>query len=251
MDKLAIISGAGGGLGRALAIEMTKAGCTVVGLGRREEALAETGSLAGERFVPVTCDVADPAQVAQAFARVDAIGPLSILINNAAVYPRRDILDETPASFAQTMDINLGGLVTCTQEALARFVTTGSGRIMNVATFADVAPIAAASAYSTSKGAARVFTKCLIADLADRFPDIVINDWMPGALNTAMGIPEGLSPEVAAKSGAVMAMWHDPSLTGTTWEVDTEIPAPRGLKDRLKDKLLFRKAVIRRLDPAT
>lgn len=248
MSELVLITGASGGLGRALAVELVKAGCRVVGTGRRADALDETASLAGDGFIPVVADAAqDPAPV---FEAVDAEGALTILINNAAVYPRRDILDETPESFAETMAINFGGQVAYTHHALKRFITTGRGRVMNVSTFADVAPIAASAAYSTSKGAGRVFTKSLVADLADRFPDIVINDWMPGSLNTSMGIPEGVSPEVAAKWGAAMALWCDPSLSGTTWEENREIPPARGLKERLKNKLLFRKPVIRTLADA-
>lgn len=89
-----------------------------------------------------------------------------------------------------------------------------------------------------SKGAARILTRALVADLADRFPDIVISDWMPGMLATRMGIPDGIAPEQSATWGAELALWHDPALTGTTFEQAVEIPPPRGLKARIKDRLL-------------
>ena len=249
MDNLAVITGASGGLGRSLAIEMVRRGVRVVGLGRRSDALDETAAAAGAGFTPVVADVGDADAVARAFEASDKIGMVNTLVNNAAVYPRRDILDETPASFAQTMAANLGGTVNCSHEALARMVPQGAGRIMNVSTFADVAPLPASAAYSTSKGAQRIFTRCLVADLGDRFPGIVINDWMPGMLSTTMGVPHGTSADTAAKWGATMALWQDVSINGTVWEEDREIPLQRGLKDRLKDKLLLRKQVIRRLDP--
>lgn len=247
MDNLAVITGASGGLGRHLAIEMVRRGVHVVGLGRRADALDETAQAAGKGFTPVVADVSDASAVAHAFEAADKIGTVNILINNAAVYPRRDILDETPQSFAQTMGINLGGVVNCSHAALARMVPSGAGRIMNVSTFADVAPLPASAAYSTSKGAQRIFTRCLVADLGDRFPGIVINDWMPGMLATTMGVAHGTPPEEAAKWGAAMALWHDASINGTVWEEDHEIPPHRGLKARVKDKLLLRKPVIRRL----
>ncbi len=247
MSDVVMITGASGGLGRALAIEMVGRGCTVVGLGRRSDALDETKALAGDQFHPVVTDIADAGAVERAFAVADTLGPLTILINNAAVYPRRDILEETPASFMETVAVNLGGPVAASQMALARFVATGTGRILNVSTFADIAPLPGSAAYSVSKGAQRILTRALVADIADRFPDIVINDWMPGMLATEMGIPDGIAPAQAATWGATLALWHDRSISGTTWEENREIPAPRGLKSRIKDKVLMRKAVVRTL----
>ena len=164
-------------------------------------------------------------------------------MNNAAIYPRRDFTEETAESFMAVVGTNLGGTVACTRAALDDMLQTGFGRILNVATFADIAPLPASSAYSVSKGAARIFTRALIADLGDRFPGIVINDWMPGMLATRMGIADGLPPEEAAKWGAQLALWHDPSLTGTTWEMDREVPPPRSLKRRIADRVLMKPKV--------
>ncbi len=100
-----------------------------------------------------------------------------------------------------------------------------------------------------SKGAARIFTRTLVADLGDRFPGIVISDWLPGMLDTDMGVPDGLDPAVAAAWGARLALWHDPSLNGTVWDRDRELLPPRGLKRRIRDRLTLRRApVARRLD---
>ena len=236
--KLAVITGAGGGLGRALAIELTRRGLRVAGFGRRLEPLQETGRMAGSAFIPVQVDVADANAVSAAFAALPA--PVTHLINSAAVYPRRDILDETPASFAATLAINLGGVVACTDAALRQMVQTGVGRIMNVSTFADIAPLPASAAYAVSKGAARIFTRALVADLGDRLPQIVINDWMPGMLATGMGIADGLDPAVAARWGAELVLMDDPTLTGTVWEMDRELLPPRSFKGRIKDRLLLR-----------
>ena len=244
---LALVTGAGSGLGRALAIELAGRGLPVAGLGRRADALAETARLAGPDFHALPCDIADFDALRAAFAKADAIAPLTLLINNAALYPHRDFLDETPESFMATMQVNFGGTLAATRLALDRFVPTGFGRILNVATFADLHPLPTAAAYSTSKGAARILTRALTADLADRFPDIVITDWMPGMLATTMGIPDGLPPEVSAKWGAELALWHDPALTGATFEQDREILPPQGLKSKLKDALLLRRRTPRAL----
>ncbi|WP_425097888.1 SDR family oxidoreductase [Tropicibacter sp. S64] len=248
-DGFAIVTGAGSGLGRALAVDLTRRGFTVVGTGRRLAALTETGTLCESGlFHAEPLDVSDAGRVAATFARLTQThGPLALLINNAAVYPHRDFLDTAPQDFMQVVQTNLGGIVACTHAALLDMAPRGTGRILNVATFADLNPLPTAGAYSVSKGAARILTRSLIADLGDRFPNIVISDWMPGMLRTDMGIPDGLDPAVAAKWGVTLAVQTDPSFTGTTFEMDREILPPRGLKGKIKDLVLRRTRKPRRL----
>ncbi|KMK65653.1 SDR family oxidoreductase [Puniceibacterium sp. IMCC21224] len=250
VDGIAVVTGAGSGLGRALALELAGQGLTVVGFGRRLAALEETQVKAGGRFHSRALDVSAPDAVAQSFAAIEAeLGPVALLINCAAVYPHRDFLDETPQSFMASVGVNLGGMVNCTHAALQGMVARGRGRIVNVATFADIAPLPTASAYAVSKGAARVFTRALVADLGDRFPGIVIGDWMPGMLRTEMGIPDGIDPKIAAHWGAELALRLDPDLNGAVFEQAIELLPPRGIKARVRDRLLMRKvAQPRRLD---
>ncbi len=244
----AVVTGAGSGLGRAMAIELAERRVIVAGFGRREQPLVETaGQIRAGQFFPMVVDVADGRAVASAFSEITANhGPISLLINNAAIYPRRDFLEETSDSFQHTVNVNLGGVVNCTQAALETMCQTGVGRIVNVASFADVAPMAASSAYSVSKGAARILTRALVADLGDRFPDIIITDWLPGMLATQMGISEGLDPAIAARWGVDLALWHDPSLNGAVFEQDRELLPPQSLKRRVLNKLLLRKSRIAR-----
>lgn len=240
-EGIVVVTGTGSGLGRALAQVFCRKGFTVVGLGRGRATLEQTGTdLDG--FVPLVLDVADAAAVTQGFAQLRAQhGPIAALVNNAAVYPHRDFLDESGDSFAATMAVNLGGVVNCSRAALEDMTARGRGRILNVATFADLHPLPSSSAYSVSKGAARIFTRALIADLADRFPGIVISDWMPGMLATGMGIPDGLAPEVSAEWGARLALDCDPALTGSVFEMNREVLPPRGTKARIKEMILMRR----------
>lgn len=244
-DGVAVVTGAGSGLGRALAVELCARGQRVVGLGRREEALLETAALVGDLFFAIPTDVSDPDAVRAAFAAMPA--PVTVLINNAGVYPHRDIFDETAESFMDTVNINLGGMVACTRAALADMGASGVGRIVNVSSFADIAPLPCSAAYSVSKGACSVFSRALVADIGDRLPGIVVSTWMPGMLRTEMGLPDGLDPAVAAKWGASLALNADRSLNGTVWEMDREILPARGIKGRVKDALLMRKRKARRL----
>ena len=141
---VAVVTGASLGLGRDLAIGLAKRGMAVAGIARSADTLAE--NLAGHPVHGVAADVSDPAEVARAFAEIrDTLGNPTLLINNAAVYPHRDVLDETPDSFMSTMAINLGGTFACCHEVLPAMVEKGRGRIINVATFADLraAPLSA------------------------------------------------------------------------------------------------------------
>ncbi len=238
---VAVVTGAGAGLGQALAKELVACGLHVAGIGRSAASLDATAKLIDcKRFFPVIADVSDYPSVERAFEEIEGLGkPITILINNAAIYERFDFLAEPPQTYMKSVDINLGGTVACAHAAISRMVETGIGRIINVATFADLVPLPASSAYSVSKGAARIFTRALVADMGDRFPDIVINDWIPGALATQMGIADGISPQVAAKWGVGLALMHERSLMGSIFDRDTEIVPPRSLKGRLRDILLL------------
>ncbi|WP_299609903.1 SDR family NAD(P)-dependent oxidoreductase [uncultured Tateyamaria sp.] len=249
--EVAVVTGAGRGLGRHLALELAAQGLSVAALGRKMvdlETLATETASNGGTVLPVLADVSDMAALRAAFDRIDAeLGPVDILFNNAAVYPHRDFLDETPESFQHVMDINLGGTLTCAMLALERMVPRGRGRIINVATFAGNDPTYLASAYSVSKGACRILTKSMVRDLGDRFHDILINDWVPGALQTEMGLPDGTDPAVAAKWGVALALWHDQDLNGVTFDRDCEQLPVLSLKRRLFNKLTGRTKAPRRI----
>lgn len=250
-SPVAVVSGASVGLGRALAVEFTRRGVTVVGLGRSSADLEATAGLAdGAPIVPMQVDVADADAVALAFEDIrQTVGNPTILINNAAVYPRRDFVEETPHEFMACVAVNLGGAVNCSHAALKSMTRTGRGRIVNVGSFADIAPLPGAGAYSVSKGAMRIFSRALVADLGDRFPDIVITTWMPGILATRMGVPDGLDPAVAARWGVELALSNGRDLNGAVFERDIQMAEPRSLKRRVVEKLLRRSAPQRRLAP--
>jgi len=237
-----VVTGAGSGLGRALCVEFARRGRSVVGIGRNIATLDETRHLAGNGVRVIPLDVSDHGRVVECFAGIarDA-GTISILVNNAAVYPRIDILSETPESFMRTIEINLGGYFACAHAALQQMTETGAGRIVNVGSMADLSPLPCSAAYSVSKGASRILTRALVADLSDRFPGIVISEWLPGILATTMGVPDGLDPAVAAKWGVTLASNSDPSLNGAVFEQAYELMPSRSLKRKVADKVLFRR----------
>lgn len=231
LAEIAVITEASWGIGQALAMALVRRGIAVAGIAR--EAFSAEGVLS------VTADVRKPEEVARAFGEIrEKLGPPTILINNAETYPDRDILDETPDSFMDTVRLNLGGAFNCCHEVLPDMVASGSGRIINVVTFADVSPAPLAAGYSVSKGALRILTRALVADLGDRFPGIVITDWVPGTHSPRRGIPDGVEPGIAAEWGASLALMRSPTINGLVFLQDREHIPPRSLKGRVKDRVL-------------
>lgn len=242
VTEIAVITEAGWGIGQALAAALARQGIPVAGLSRDAYTPAAPGIL------PIVADVRDADEVARAFQEIRArLGSPTILINNSETYPDRDILDETPDSFMDTLRLNLGGAFNCCHAVLSDMVARGRGRIINVVTFADVQPAPLAAGYSVSKGALRILTRALVADLGDRFPGIVINDWIPGTHTPRRGIADGVDPGIAAEWGAKLALMMSPEINGLVFLRDHEHAQPRSFKGRVKDRVLGRRRVPVRL----
>ncbi len=118
-SKIALITGAGSGVGRAVALALAREGYAVVLAGRRKEALEDTARAATSRTLVVPTDVGDPASVGQLFARTKAeFGRLDVLFNNAGIGAPAVPLEElTTAQWQAVVDTNLSGTFYCTQEA--------------------------------------------------------------------------------------------------------------------------------------
>lgn len=241
-EDTALVTGAGGGLGRALCAALAAKGVPSLAVGVVAEDLKATAALSPDGLIDwAVADAADADAVEAAFARLDAASrPATIVFNNAAIYPRGDFLDAAPSEWMRSVAINLGGVVNGASSALKRMTQTGRGRIINVATFADIAPISGASAYSVGRGAARIFTKALKADIWDRFPGIVVCDWAPGELATDTGTPDGIDPARAAAWGVTLALMDHHGLNGATFIENRQQLPPRSLKKALLDRLTMR-----------
>ena len=169
--KIALVTGAGSGIGRACALALLAEGWTVALLGRRADALHETAAAAGARSVNalvLPCDVGDDAQVAAAFDSVQArCGRLDLLFKNAGGGLGAKTPDEvTPAEWRRVVDVNLNGAFYCLSNAfrLMRRQTPMGGRSINNGSISAYAPRPGSIAYTATKHAISGLTRTAALD---------------------------------------------------------------------------------------
>jgi len=168
--KVAIVTGAGSGIGRAVALALLKEGYAVALAGRRADALAGTAALApeGSRTLAVPTDVTDPAAVRALFDAVSAeFGRLDLLFNNAgASAPGVPLEELTFDQWRAVVDVNLTGVFLCTQQAfrLMKAQTPRGGRIINNGSLAATTPRPNSAPYTATKHAVTGLTKATSLD---------------------------------------------------------------------------------------
>ena len=168
--KVALITGAGSGIGRAAALALVKAGWCVALVGRRAEALEETAALADDPAATLACpgDVTDDAQVRTVFEAARArFGRLDLLFNNAGTgAPPVAFEDLDAAVWRRVVEVNLTGVFLCTQAAFRLFKAQDpqGGRIINNGSISAHAPRPRSAAYTATKHAITGLTKSTALD---------------------------------------------------------------------------------------
>lgn len=209
--RVALITGAGRGMGGAIALDLAKAGANVAICDIDTPALEETRAAVeatGAQCLALRCDVSSSGEVAKLFACiVERFGTLHILVNNAALVPSRPIDTErrnkhyayitTPVprqslgitsamsdeEWHRYWDVNVHGLFYCTREALNLMEPQRDGKIINIASIAGISAMSAHSPhYSASKGAVVAFTKSVAAEVAGA--NVFVNAMAPGGVAT-------------------------------------------------------------------
>jgi NAD(P)-dependent dehydrogenase (short-subunit alcohol dehydrogenase family) len=166
--KVAIVTGASSGIGRAIAAAFAAEGASVVAAARsadRLAALVEEIVAAGGEAMACAADVSDEADVARLFGEcVSRYGGLDILVNNAGVTSRLATEVLPLADWKRVIDVNVTGVFLCAREAFRIMKPRGVGRIINIGSVAAKAPRANAVAYTTSKNALEGLTRSLAVD---------------------------------------------------------------------------------------
>ncbi|MBS9721341.1 SDR family oxidoreductase [Tianweitania sp. BSSL-BM11] len=168
--KIALVTGAGSGIGRASALALAKHGWTVVLTGRRREALEETARLAGEASTTHvhSCDVSDADAVEALFHDIEnRFGRLDLLFNNAGIFSAGGTIDEIPVeTWNAVVGVNLTGAFLCARSAFAlmRRQSPQGGRIINNGSISAHAPRPHSVPYTATKHAITGLTKTLSLD---------------------------------------------------------------------------------------
>ncbi|MDC8787199.1 SDR family oxidoreductase [Roseateles koreensis] len=191
-DKFALVTGAGSGIGRAVALGLMQAGYRVALVGRHEATLRETAALADSaRSFVLVGDIGHAEQVAALFARVqDTFGRLDVLFNNAGISAPPVPIDElTPQQWQTVLDVNLSGSFYCAQAAfkLMKAQSPRGGRIINNGSVSAQSPRPNSAPYTATKHAITGLTKALSLD--GRAFDIACGQIDIGNALTEMAMP--------------------------------------------------------------
>lgn len=184
--RVAVVTGAAQGIGRAIADAFATEGSHVALLDREAElgaeAATEIGEASGGRTLFVEADVTDAAGVEAALARVAAeLGPPTILVNNAAVFVLKG-LEATPEEWRRSFDVNVMGAAIAARCVVPYMRDAGGGAIVNIGSVSSFVAQRGTFVYNTSKAAVVEMTRCMALDLVD--DGIRVNCACPGTVWT-------------------------------------------------------------------
>jgi NAD(P)-dependent dehydrogenase (short-subunit alcohol dehydrogenase family) len=188
-DRVAIVTGAGNGIGKATAVALARAGARVVAVDidpAAAKATADAVSALGRQSLALDADVGDVAGIDRMVGRVaDAFGGIDVLVNNAGVTRRAYIMDLTEDDWERIMRVNGKGVFFCLQRVAREMILRRSGVIVNIASIAGKGYAGASNAiYAASKGAVISLTRIAALQLARH--NINVNAICPGTTVTAL-----------------------------------------------------------------
>ena len=195
--KVAIVTGAGRGIGREIAETFAREGATTVVTDVRQDLLDDVAATfgrhgwSGRQYV---CDVRNAARIrAVVDDVVRVLGRIDVLVNNAGVAPGGPVETLSEETWDLNLDVNLKGTFLMCQAVMPAMKRQRSGRIINAASFAAILPITGSSAYAASKAGVHYFTRALAGELGPW--NVTVNCYAPGMIPTEINRFVELPPE--------------------------------------------------------
>jgi NAD(P)-dependent dehydrogenase (short-subunit alcohol dehydrogenase family) len=255
--QIALVTGGGRGIGRAIAVSLAQAGAAVGVLTRSHAQLAATVqriSTQGGRAISCPADVTDRQAVESAVSRVEkALGPIDLLVNNAGIGgPIAPFSESDPDAWWRCVEVNVKGPLLCSRAVLPGMIARRKGRIVNVASGAGTRAIPYMSAYVTSKTALIRLTEHIDAEVAEQ--GVHVFAIQPGTVRTAMAdtllnsgearrwIPfladvfergQDVPPERAAELVVFLASGRADALSGKFLAVEWDVPGLAAKAEKL------------------
>jgi NAD(P)-dependent dehydrogenase (short-subunit alcohol dehydrogenase family) len=187
-NKIALVTGAGSGLGRAITLEFARQGAHVFASDRNEESVIETVEEVGKEGGEATAlrsDVSDKEDIANLLSTIkSASGKLHVLVNNAGITQREDFRNITDEQWQEILDVNLTAAMRLSRDALGLLRASGSGSIINISSIMSRIHIRQLSAYSTTKAALAGMSRAMAVEYSAF--DVRVNYICPGYAETAM-----------------------------------------------------------------
>jgi glucose 1-dehydrogenase len=187
-DKVAIVTGAGTGIGQAIAVAFARAGAAVVvdyvGQANVSEDTIKTISAMGGKALGIDADISLPDDVNSLIQKtISAFGKIDIFVNNAGIEKKIPFVDYPVEEWQKIMAVNLTGPFLCSQAAAKQMIQQGSGgRIINISSIHEDLPMTGNAPYCATKGGLRMLMRTIAVELAPH--QITVNNIGPGAIYT-------------------------------------------------------------------
>jgi 3-oxoacyl-[acyl-carrier protein] reductase len=205
----AVVTGAGQGIGRSIALGLAARGQDIALLGRHLDALESVAAeikKIGRAVLPIHCDVSNASEVERARDEViGAFGAPNVVVNNAGVAHRASVVEMTEKDWDHVLDVNLKGSFLVTRAFLPSMITRKKGRFVAISSISATGGTARMSAYCASKWGLVGFVKSLAEEL--RGTGLQSLAVLPGSVDTAMLVGSGFSPDMTPDEVAGLVVY--------------------------------------------